>query len=60
MSPPLAGGDIVYVAGAPSLVDAVAEAAQAAGIMFYADPFEPMAPTAPGWLDVARGWLQAG
>lgn len=58
--PRFTNNDIVYAAGGPSLVDAVGELAEAAGAMFYSDPFEPMAPTAPGWLDLARDWLKAG
>ncbi len=58
--PQVAGGDIVYAAGAPALVDAVGVVADAAGATFYSDPFEPVAQTAPGWLDKARDWLQAG
>ncbi len=58
--PRLAGDDIVYAAGGPSLVDAVGEVTEAAGAIIYSDPFEPMAPSTPGWLDLARGWLKAG
>ncbi len=57
--PPLAASDIVYAAGAPSLVDTVGDAAGAAGALFYADPFEPVVRAAGSWVDMARKWLQA-
>ncbi len=58
--PSIAADDIVYAAGGPALVDSVGERAEAAGATFYADPFEPTAPVAPGWLDLARDWMKAG
>lgn len=59
--PALQAADVVYACGAPRLVDAVAEAATAAGAQFYADAFEMSAPPASqGWLDRARGWLMTG
>jgi 3-phenylpropionate/trans-cinnamate dioxygenase ferredoxin reductase subunit len=38
--PPLTAADIVYAAGAPAMVKAVAEIARAAGAKCYSDPFE--------------------
>jgi NAD(P)H-flavin reductase len=58
--PRLSASDIIYAAGGPSLVDAVGEAAEAAGALFYSDPFEPMAPPTPSWLDLAKDWLKTG
>ena len=58
--PALRSSDIVYAAGAPKLVEAVGDAAQAAGAMFYADPFEPQSESSAGWLDSAKAWLRAG
>jgi len=58
--PPLAADDIVYSAGSPRLVDAVGEAAESAGALFYADPFEVAVPQQPGWIDSAKAWLRAG
>jgi 3-phenylpropionate/trans-cinnamate dioxygenase ferredoxin reductase subunit len=39
--PPLRHDDLVYVAGAPAMVEAVAEMSHAAGATCLADPFEP-------------------
>lgn len=47
--PPLAASDVVYAAGAPTLVNAVGSAASHVGAEFYADPF-----TANG--DLQRSW----
>lgn len=49
--------DVVYVAGAPSQVDAVRECALASGATFYADPFFA-AETQTGWRDWAYFALQ--
>lgn len=57
--PPLAADDIVYAAGGPRLVDAVATRATAAGAAFFADPFEPAGPTSRSWLDSAKAWIGA-
>jgi len=54
--PSLSADDIVYAAGAPSLVNAVGGLAAAAGAMFYADPFS-VEPHPPGWLERARARL---
>lgn len=51
--------DIVYAAGAPALVEGVAETAEAAGATFYSDPFEPAAPQPQGWLESAKAWLSS-
>jgi NAD(P)H-flavin reductase len=40
--PALSPYDLVYAAGAPSMVESVARIAGAAGARCYADPFEPM------------------
>lgn len=58
--PRLSSDDIVYAAGAPKIVEAVGALANTVGATFYADPFEPMAPSSAGWLDIAREWLKAG
>ncbi len=58
--PPLGEDDIVYAAGSPVLVDAVANLALEAGAEFHADPFEAAQPEAEGWMDRARAWLAAG
>ena len=39
--PPLSSRDVVYVAGAPALVDAVGQIARASGASCFADPFLP-------------------
>jgi 3-phenylpropionate/trans-cinnamate dioxygenase ferredoxin reductase subunit len=41
--PALSPYDLVYAAGAPSMVEGVARMAREAGAKCYADPFEPMA-----------------
>lgn len=58
--PPLGPEDIVYAAGSPKLVDAVALRSASAGALLYTDPFEPAPPQATGWLETARSWLSAG
>lgn len=58
--PEVFADDIVYVAGGPSLVDAVGEAVSSVGAVLYCDPFEPVAPAQPSWLDAARHWLKVG
>jgi 3-phenylpropionate/trans-cinnamate dioxygenase ferredoxin reductase subunit len=58
--PRLCSDDLVYSAGAPALVDAVGDAAQAAGATFYADPFAPSGTTRRAWLETARSWLMTG
>ncbi len=56
--PPLETSDIVYAAGAPRMVDAVAKSAEAAGAVFYCDPFEPAVPASEtGWIGVVRSLL---
>lgn len=55
--PRLCASDIVYAAGAPLLVEAVARKAVAAGAQFHADPFEASAPRGPSLLESARTWL---
>ncbi|MBO0765139.1 MAG: 2Fe-2S iron-sulfur cluster binding domain-containing protein [Hyphomicrobiaceae bacterium] len=49
--PELTTSDIVYAAGAPDMVDSVAEAAETARAAFYCDPFE-----ASGHTDEDSGW----
>jgi len=39
--PPLSSRDVIYVAGAPALVDAVGQIARASGASCFADPFLP-------------------
>jgi hypothetical protein len=59
--PTLAADDVVHAAGAPALVDAVAQAAMAAGARFHADPFEDAgAQHGADWLARAFGWLKTG
>lgn len=52
--PQLTGDDTVYAAGAPSMIEAIAELAERAGADFYSDPFEasvdPKIETATGRL----------
>ncbi|HWB47063.1 MAG TPA: 2Fe-2S iron-sulfur cluster binding domain-containing protein [Hyphomicrobiaceae bacterium] len=48
--PALAASDLVYAAGAPALVDAVAHAASRAGAEFYADPFVSGSGQEEPWL----------
>jgi 3-phenylpropionate/trans-cinnamate dioxygenase ferredoxin reductase subunit len=57
--PTLSHRDVVFAAGAPAMVEAVAEIAQAAGAKCYADPFEPHASrtAGEGFLSRAAGWL---
>jgi 3-phenylpropionate/trans-cinnamate dioxygenase ferredoxin reductase subunit len=59
--PPLTGDDIVYAAGAPAMVDAVATVVRDAGSTFYSDPFEPN-PQSSGsnMIETAKLWLRAG
>jgi NAD(P)H-flavin reductase/ferredoxin len=57
--PPLSEHDIVYVCGAPPMVDAVREIANAAGAMCYADPFEPQTGNdGEGLLSRAISWIK--
>lgn len=61
--PPIGPRDIVYAAGGPTLVDAVAGLALNAGAEFHADPFEVTGAQPPawsGWMERARAWLAAG
>jgi 3-phenylpropionate/trans-cinnamate dioxygenase ferredoxin reductase subunit len=55
--PELHEDDIVYAAGAPGLVEAVKAVAEAAGAMWYADPFVPNFETQAGLLSRAVNWL---
>jgi 3-phenylpropionate/trans-cinnamate dioxygenase ferredoxin reductase subunit len=55
--PALQGDDIVYVAGAPGLVQAVADVARAGGVTWYADVFAPSADQGEGLLSKAVNWL---
>lgn len=58
--PRLRPNDIVYAAGAPAMVEAVAQVAIAARATFYADPFEPAGGQAEDWLTKAVSWLRTG
>ncbi len=58
--PVLTGEDVVHAAGAPALVEAVSQAAMAAGARFFADPFEDAAHVQEDWLARAFGWLKTG
>lgn len=58
--PRLRSSDIVYAAGAPAMVEAVGELANAAHTLFYADPFEPAGGQTEDWLSKAVSWLRAG
>jgi 3-phenylpropionate/trans-cinnamate dioxygenase ferredoxin reductase subunit len=55
--PPLRADDIVYVAGAPPIVEAVGEIAKASGAIWYADAFAPSAEQEEGLLSKAVSWL---
>lgn len=58
--PALTSDDIVYAAGAPSMVENVERAAEAARATFYSDPFEASGPTTErrSWLNVLS-WIRA-
>jgi 3-phenylpropionate/trans-cinnamate dioxygenase ferredoxin reductase subunit len=57
--PPLSRNDIVYCAGAPAMVEAIAHAAVEAGAKCYSDPFEPAVSKdeKTGLLSRAADWL---
>lgn len=54
--PPLTADDVVFAAGAPAMVNEVAQMASAAGAKCYSDPFEPMAQESSLWSRAAE-WL---
>jgi 3-phenylpropionate/trans-cinnamate dioxygenase ferredoxin reductase subunit len=58
--PALDASDVLYAAGAPALVDAVAALAVKAGASFYADPFDSQNEVQDGWLQSAKAWLLTG
>ena len=58
--PQLGPSDIVYAAGAPSMIDLVGDMAQSAGAKFYSDPFESAAIEQGDWLTRAITWLRTG
>jgi NAD(P)H-flavin reductase/ferredoxin len=57
--PPLSDHDVVFAAGAPAMVEAVARIAEVAGAKCYADPFEPDAHRSEGegLLSRAASWF---
>ncbi len=57
--PALSPRDVVYAAGAPAMVEAVARIAAAAGAKCHSDPFEPdVSPSeATGFLSRAADWF---
>ncbi len=57
--PALSGRDIVFTAGAPAMVEAVARIAEAAGAKCYTDPFEPKPDRRDeaGFLSRAADWF---
>lgn len=55
--PKLTPYDVVYTAGSPALVDAVATAAEAAGALCYADAFLAGTEENGSWFAEARSWL---
>ncbi|MEA2948974.1 MAG: hypothetical protein QOI40_4304 [Alphaproteobacteria bacterium] len=57
--PELSDRDVVFAAGAPAMVEAVADIAQDAGAKCYADPFESNAnqTEGAGFLSRAAGWF---
>jgi len=59
LSPALSGRDIVFTAGAPAMVEAVARIAEAAGAKCYTDPFEPKPDRREeaGFLSRAADWF---
>lgn len=56
LMPTLQASDTVYVAGAPSLVDAVKAKAQASDVICYADPFTPSGARVTLRSRLARLW----
>ncbi|MBS0244535.1 MAG: hypothetical protein JSS20_20375 [Proteobacteria bacterium] len=58
--PELCATDIVYAAGSPRLVDAIAKRAVEAGATFHADPFSPSGTPSRSWLEAAKTWLRTG
>lgn len=58
--PELKADDIVYAAGAPMMVNAVAELARSAKATFYSDPFEPAGSQPEDWITKAVSWLGTG
>jgi 3-phenylpropionate/trans-cinnamate dioxygenase ferredoxin reductase subunit len=58
--PDLTSNDIVFVAGAPGMVRAVARISESAGAICYSDPFEPAVRGMAGDLRWrAAGWLRS-
>jgi CDP-4-dehydro-6-deoxyglucose reductase, E3 len=57
--PQLDASDVVYAAGAPSMVEAVEKRARAAQATFYSDPFEPADSVSEDWVTRAFSWLRA-
>lgn len=55
--PPLLETDLVYAAGSPKLVDAVAKKAAEVGATFFADAFVANPPEEPTWLESLRQTL---
>jgi 3-phenylpropionate/trans-cinnamate dioxygenase ferredoxin reductase subunit len=60
--PVLRADDVVYVAGAPAMVEAVTAIAHAAGSVCFADPFAPADARGEGptFLSRAAGWFARG
>jgi NAD(P)H-flavin reductase/ferredoxin len=54
--PQLLRTDIVYAAGAPAMIERIAEKADLVGADFYSDPFEPAAPNVRWWGMRKTGW----
>ena len=57
--PALGGFDIVYSAGAPTMVAKVAARAAEAKCQFYCDPFEPAFATPDHWFSRMVSWMKA-
>ena len=55
--PKLAGDDIVYVCGAPLMVDAVREISKAAGAICYGEPFLPQTNEPEDLWSRAKSWI---
>jgi 3-phenylpropionate/trans-cinnamate dioxygenase ferredoxin reductase subunit len=55
--PTVSASDVIYAAGAPSMVEAVGSAAARAGAAFYADPFFPSGRPEPAWMAAQRARL---
>jgi NAD(P)H-flavin reductase len=58
--PELVSDDIVYAAGAPTMVKSLGKKALQARSLFYSDPFEAAANNTEDWISRAIAWLRTG